>query len=286
MPSRPAMAVRCTMALVEPPTDISTRIAFSTDFGVMTCRGVIRVSMSRTAALPVSSAATSRSECTAGIAAVPGSDMPSASAMQAMVDAVPITAQVPAVTDKRPSTVSISSESTVAGAKLAPEAAAIGAGPEPLPLVAAGRHRPGHDLDGRQPGRCRTHQLRRHGLVTATDQHHGVHGLGTDHLLGVHGHEVAVHHAGRVEEHLAERYRGKRPGQCAGRQDPARNRLDQIGHVAMAVVEARRCHGDADDRLAQQLAGNSHRAREGTAQVTSEVAIAVVGEPVVEAFGS
>ena len=32
--------------------------------------------------------------------------------MQAIVDAVPITAQVPAVTDSRPSTVSISSEST------------------------------------------------------------------------------------------------------------------------------------------------------------------------------
>ena len=34
------------------------------------------LSISRTAALPVSSAATSRSECTAGMAAVPGSDMP------------------------------------------------------------------------------------------------------------------------------------------------------------------------------------------------------------------
>ena len=35
------MAVRCTIALVEPPTAISTRIAFSTDFSVMTWRGVI-----------------------------------------------------------------------------------------------------------------------------------------------------------------------------------------------------------------------------------------------------
>ena len=58
IPSRPAMAVRCTMALVEPPTAISTRIAFSTDFSVITWRGVIRLSISRTAALPVSSAAT------------------------------------------------------------------------------------------------------------------------------------------------------------------------------------------------------------------------------------
>ena len=41
MPSRPATAVRCTMALVEPPTAISTRMAFSTDFSVMTWRGVM-----------------------------------------------------------------------------------------------------------------------------------------------------------------------------------------------------------------------------------------------------
>ena len=39
--------------------------------------------------------------------------MPSASAMQAMVEAVPITAQVPAVTESRPSTSAISSASTV-----------------------------------------------------------------------------------------------------------------------------------------------------------------------------
>jgi len=38
------------------------------------------------------------------MAAVPGSDMPSASAMQAIVLAVPITAHVPAVVARRPST--------------------------------------------------------------------------------------------------------------------------------------------------------------------------------------
>ena len=125
------------MALVEPPTAISTRMAFSTDFSVMTWLGRIGSAISRTAALPVSSAATSRSACTAGMAAVPGSDMPSASAMQAMVEAVPITAQVPAVTDSRPSTASISSRVDRAGAVLGPEAAAIGAGAEALALVAA-----------------------------------------------------------------------------------------------------------------------------------------------------
>ena len=100
------------MALVEPPRAISTRKAFSTDSSVMIRSGVIGSWIRRTAALPVCSAATSRAESTAGIAAVLGSDMPSVSAMQAMVLAVPMTAQVPAVTDSRPSTASISSAST------------------------------------------------------------------------------------------------------------------------------------------------------------------------------
>ena len=101
------------------PSAISTRNAFSTDFPVMTRSGRIGSCASRTAALPLSSAATSRSACTAGIAAVPGSDIPSASAMQAMVLAVPITAQVPAVTAKRPSTSAISSASTAPARYLA-----------------------------------------------------------------------------------------------------------------------------------------------------------------------
>ena len=68
--------------------------------------------MRSTAARPVASAARSRSACTAGIAAVPGSIRPSTSIRIAIVEAVPITAQVPSVVASRPSMVSISSEST------------------------------------------------------------------------------------------------------------------------------------------------------------------------------
>ena len=46
------------------------------------------------------------------MAAVPGSVMPSASAIEAMVLAVPITAQVPAVVARLPSMPSISSSET------------------------------------------------------------------------------------------------------------------------------------------------------------------------------
>src|SRR5260221_2337724 len=95
-------------ALVEPPKAISRRKAFSTDWFVITCDGVIGWWARRTSFLPDSSAATRRAELTAGIAAVPGSDIPKASAMQAIVLAVPMTAQVPAVTDNRHSISDIS----------------------------------------------------------------------------------------------------------------------------------------------------------------------------------
>ena len=169
-----------------------------------------------------------------------------------------------------------------AGAVLRPEAPAVGARPKPLTLVAARRHRPSDELDGGEAGGGRAHQLRRHGLIAAADQHDRVHRLGTDHLLGVHRHEIAVHHAGRVEEHLAERDGRKRPRKRAGRKHPARDRLDELGHVAVAVVEARRRHGDAYHRLVQELAGDPHRARERAAQETREVAIAVVGQAPLE----
>ncbi len=105
------MAVRWITALVEPPMASSTRSAFSTDFRFTIVSGVSLEPISFTAAAPVASAARRRSACTAGMAAVPGRIMPSASARQAMVEAVPITAQVPAVVASLPSTSEISSAS-------------------------------------------------------------------------------------------------------------------------------------------------------------------------------
>ena len=111
MPARPAMAVKCSTALVEPPIAISTRSAFSTDRGVTIRSGVRPLRASRIAARPVASAARSRSAWTAGIAALPGRIMPRASAIEAIVLAVPITAQVPAVVARLPSISRISSVS-------------------------------------------------------------------------------------------------------------------------------------------------------------------------------
>ena len=100
------------MPLVEPPIASSTRSAFSTAAGVTIWRGVGPPSRaSATARMPLASPARNRSACTAGMVAVPGSIMPSVSARHAMVLAVPITGQVPAVVARRVSMRRISGSS-------------------------------------------------------------------------------------------------------------------------------------------------------------------------------
>ena len=204
--------------------------------------------------------------------------------MQAIVLAVPITAHVPAVVASRPSTCLISMASISPARNLAQKRRQSVQAPRRSPLWRPGHHRARHELDRRTAGRRRAHQLRGHGLVAAADQHHRIHRLGADHLLHVHRHQVAEHHAGRVEEHLAQRDGRELARQAAGGQHAARHRLGELGHVAMAVVELARRDGDADDRLVQQLVGHAHRARHRAAQVAREVAIAVVREPAIQAL--
>ena len=93
-PARPAIATRWMIALVEPPIAMSARIALSKAFAVRISEGFgPSARASSTARRPESSASASRRESGAGIAALPGSVMPSASAMEAIVEAVPITMQ-------------------------------------------------------------------------------------------------------------------------------------------------------------------------------------------------
>src|SRR5580765_6459327 len=92
------MAARCTMALVEPEVACSTTEAFfSADLvSISLGRGppVLAISAAR---LPVASAKRQRSDDTAGAVAEPGKVKPKVSAITAMVEAVPITIQVPDV---------------------------------------------------------------------------------------------------------------------------------------------------------------------------------------------
>ena len=81
-------------ALVEPPIASSTVIALSNASAVRTARGrTLRASS--TARLPVASASATRRASIAGTAADPGRLIPSASTTDAIVEAVPISAQWP-----------------------------------------------------------------------------------------------------------------------------------------------------------------------------------------------
>ena len=103
-PQRPAMASRCTTALVDPPMAMSARIAFSKASRVRILSGVRSSCTISTARRPLASASWYRLESTAGMAAPPGSVMPSASAIEAIVEAVPMTVQCPALLEMQPST--------------------------------------------------------------------------------------------------------------------------------------------------------------------------------------
>jgi hypothetical protein len=82
-------------AFVPPPIAISSVIALSNASAVRSCEGRSPSCAIATARDPVSSAARVRSASTAGIEAVPGRDRPSASTIEVIVEAVPISLQLP-----------------------------------------------------------------------------------------------------------------------------------------------------------------------------------------------
>jgi len=96
---RPAIAFRWITALVEPPIAALTRIAFSNASRVRIFDSFRSCWTISTMRAPDRCASTWRRASTAGIAALCGRLVPSASAMQAIVDAVPIVLQVPAERD-------------------------------------------------------------------------------------------------------------------------------------------------------------------------------------------
>ena len=96
MPHRPAIAVRWMMAFVEPPSASSVVAALRNADSVIICDGLTSRLMRSTAVRPASSAARIRRASAPGIAAVPGSAMPRASHITAIVLAVPMTMQCPA----------------------------------------------------------------------------------------------------------------------------------------------------------------------------------------------
>src|SRR5439155_2375941 len=98
-----AIAVRWIRPLVEPPIACSTTCALRNDDAVKNSLGRGPFAFAIAAAtLPLASAERKRSACGAGMVALIGSDSPSASVMQAMVEAGPITMQVATDGARRP----------------------------------------------------------------------------------------------------------------------------------------------------------------------------------------
>ena len=87
--------MRWMTALVEPPIAALTRIAFSKALRVSTFERFIFSRTISTARRPASRASTLRRASTAGMAALPGMPTPSASTIEAIVEAVPIVMQCP-----------------------------------------------------------------------------------------------------------------------------------------------------------------------------------------------
>ncbi len=83
-----AIASRCSTALVEPPTAITTAIAFSNALRVMIFFGVRSRATSSSSARPLAAALSRFSASTAAIVELPGRLMPSASIALDMVFAV------------------------------------------------------------------------------------------------------------------------------------------------------------------------------------------------------
>ena len=163
----------------------------------------------------------------------------------------------------------------VLGTKACPVAAAVGAGADALRAVRARQHRPGDELHRRQARRGRAHQLRRHRLVATADQHHGVHRLRAQHLLGVHGHEVAQVHAGGLRKAFVQRDGGEGHRQATRQHDAALHRFDELHHVAVAGVVGTACVDDADDGALQGGVAVARAFDEGLAQEERELAVAV-----------
>ena len=167
--------------------------------------------------------------------------------------------------------------SDAAGAIGGPIAAAVGAGGEALALERRRQHRAGNELHAGDVSGRRGHQLRRHGLVAAADQHRGVHRLGEQHRLGVERGEVAIVHGAGEQRWLAQGDGGEGERQSAGGEHTAFYRLHQLRHRAVAVVVVAAGIDDADHRPVQHCRRVAHRLGEGPAQVQREIRITVSG---------
>ena len=172
MPRRRATAVRWTSALVEPPIACSTVSAFRNAALVMISLGFGPCFTAISAAsLPVASATRRRSEWVAGIE--PRVRQAHAQRLDdAAHGAGGAHHHAGALGRRQPLAHLVDvGLGEGAGAILAPQAAAVGAGAQHLALEVADQHRADRQHDRGTVDARRGHQLGRQGLVAAADQH-------------------------------------------------------------------------------------------------------------------
>ena len=148
------------------------------------------------------------------------------------------------------------------GAVLIPVAPQVGARSDLHAPPAPGGLWAGADLNGRQVGAGRAHQLRRRGLIAAAQQHHAIDRVGAQRLLDLHRQQVAVQHRAGLHQLLAERERVELQRHAAGRDHAALDRLGDGAQAQVAVVQLAPGIGDADHRLAgEKLARPAQRSK-------------------------
>ena len=141
--------------------------------------------------------------------------------------------------------------------------AAIGASAQDLAIVMPVEHGPATEHDGGDIGAGCAHQRGGRSLVAVGQQHDAIQRVAADHLLSVHGRQVAVEHGGGAEVDLAEGDGGEFQREAAGLQDAAFDRLADLAQVAVAGVELAVCVADADERAGHIGAVIAHGGGEG-----------------------
>jgi hypothetical protein len=181
------------MKFVEPPIAALTMMAFSKAFLVRMSEGLTSSRTISTIRLPDTCASTLRRESAAGMAALCGKDSPSDAIMQAMVEAVPITAQCPRL------------RAITHGVMEAPHFA----GSDVVAKVFPGEHRSAGHNDGRDVDAAGTHHEGRRGLIAAAQQYDTVDRVGPNGFFGIHAGQVAVEHGGGLDQCFSQRHDGK-----------------------------------------------------------------------------
>ena len=280
-PARPAIATRWMIALVDPPSAIAAVTAFSNAAVVMMSRGFRSSHTISTMRRPAADAMRGCAESAAGIDEAPGSVMPSASTVAAIVDAVPIVMQVP---NERamPSSISRQAQSSSRPARFSSQYFQASV---PDPRIWP-RQLP------RSIGPAGTKIAGRFALVapmtsagTVLSQPpsriDAVGRIGAQRFFRVHREQVAVEHRARLHEGLAEREQRDLHGEAARLPDAALDVLGAQAEMRVARVGVAPGIQDRDDRLA----GDVLRAEPGLlrARAMTERSEIVAAEPAVAA---